>query len=97
MAEESASSGPNSDVTSTVRESLAPVVDPVVALVPEATSLKFATVSALSILVAATVLKGVWAGIIGVVGATFALVSLSIYAYIWYVKQAGTEEVNPLA
>lgn len=95
MAEESSSSGIDEDI-STIRESLGPVADIVLAWVPESTSLKFAVASALGIVVAATVLKGVWAGIIGVVGATFVLVSVSIYAYIWYMKQAGTEQVNPL-
>ena len=81
MAAASSSSGPIGTVVSAIQSS---------------TSLKFASVSVLSILVAATVLNGVWAGIVGVVGATFFLVSISLYSYIWYAKQSGTEEVDPL-
>lgn len=96
MAEESSSSGSIDDASSTIRELLAPVIDTVAPLIPEPTSLKFALASVLSIVVAATVLKGVWAGVMGVVGATLLLVSVSIYAYIWYAKQSGEEDVEPL-
>lgn len=97
MAEESSSTGEIDDAISTIRELFAPVLNTVGPWIPEPTSLKFALASVLSIIIAATVLKGVWAGIIAVVGASILLVSVTLYAYIWYVKQAGTEQVNPLA
>jgi hypothetical protein len=69
------------------RSSSSGIVDRIVSAITGSASLKLAVVSIVGILIGATVLDGVWAGMFGVLGATFLLISLSMYGYIWYSKQ----------
>lgn len=71
-------------------------VDRIVSRIMGSASLKLAVVSIVGILIGATVLDGVWAGMFGVLGATFLLISLSLYGYIWYSKQTYQEDVDTL-
>jgi len=78
------------------RSSSSGIVDRIVSAILGSASLKLAVVSIVGILIGATVLDGVWAGMFGVLGATFLLISLSMYGYIWYSKQTYQEDVDTL-
>jgi len=78
------------------RSSSSGIVGRIVSAITGSASLKLAVVSIVGILIGATVLDGVWAGMFGVLGATFLLISLSMYGYIWYSKQTYQEDVDTL-
>ncbi|MFB6295813.1 MAG: hypothetical protein ABEH66_03110 [Halobacteriales archaeon] len=72
------------------------LLDRIVSAIMGSASLKLAVVSIVGVFLGATVLDGVWAGMFGVLGATFLLISLSLYGYIWYTKQTYQEDVDTL-